>query len=63
MNYWSILSLSIEEKSVFSWVPALSAKVLPAKVNRVSGGEEWAAPLVFRVKHALVALMSDRTGE
>lgn len=37
--------------------------MLPATVNRVSGGEEWAVPLVFRVKHALVALVSDRTGE
>lgn len=63
MNYRSILSLSIEEKSVFSWVPALSEKALPATVNRVSGGEERAVPLVFRVKQAPVALVCDRTGE
>lgn len=63
MSYRSILSLSIEEKSSFSWVPALSEKVLPATVNGVSGGEERAVPLVFRVSNALGALVSDRTGE
>lgn len=63
MSYRSILSLSTEEKTVFSWVPALRENVLPATVSRVSGGEEGAVPLVFRVKHALAALVSERTGE